>query len=537
MEKKKQSVSKKHSTAKKTTKETKKSSDEKKSEKTKGAASEKKSHREVDRKKVEDNIKTIIGDYEKKGIYVSVSRVGDYMIRTILNPDIISALDEIKEFRGKVKKIKDKDGEVLEEQVMAPKSLRGLSEYTYGIIRKAIDEKVRQQKIAHAKLFVKKMTEEEKKRYTEEKAKEKKEKEDFDEEIFNERFNGGFYSEYSEEKFDFIEINDYKKAISLISKGKLRHSNDSKFYIAALVDELCMQMLKNGIYCTVESNRSTINMDKVLDMSSENAYEKFPLYPLVSNFVTIGEFESDMARKEEKSSAESKDTEKKVNRKGAKSDKEKKSSAKKTKSKAKEKVEHKEDEEEERLKALGLDKFRYVFGDLHRVVKSKLYNSYRTSRDRDKRERFYGTWLGKDVKNYGSRIVCELIRVIGQMLKTYTDCVKVKTIRDRNVLMIIEQLFNAHQIPFDIYRKIIQDKVKVYMNFTEDRREERKGEKDNVEEKKEKKSSMRKRTRKEEREETESEVSDHENEDSEEARGAEEFEEVDDEEESYEKDD
>ena len=230
---------------------------------------------------------------------------------------------------------------------------------------------------------------------------------------FNLKFDTNFYKDFS---YKLSESTDIASAIQSISKKKYRFSNNSRLYISAFVELLIQQMSYNSIYTCVENKKKIIQVEfnNVKNINLESS--DYELYNLISNLDVYNLFKD-----------ETKNTEDFV------------------------------------ISNLTKDKqyqFKYYVSEICRDVKQQLTNKYN-----DLENVYNSTSISKQFKNYCSLIICEVLNVLGKMIKIEVDSRSVKTINDTVIKTVLEQLYAANGIDFTKTSEFIINTHAKYNNY------------------------------------------------------------------------
>ena len=82
------------------------------------------------------------------------------------------------------------------------------------------------------------------------------------------------------------------------------------------------------------------------------------------------------------------------------------------------------------------------------------------------------TSISKQFKNYCSTIICEVLTIIGKMIKVEIESRSVKTVNDSVIKTILEQLHIANSIEFGETSEFINKISKKYNEYLENKKTE-----------------------------------------------------------------
>jgi len=245
---------------------------------------------------------------------------------------------------------------------------------------------------------------------------------------FNLKFDTNFYKGFSYDMSSFQNISD---VIKLMTKKKYRFSNNSRLYISAFVELLIQQLAHNSIYTCVENKKKIVQVEYNKEPNSNLDSGDYSLYNIVSN-LEVYKLYKDLT------------------------------------------VNH----DEFVINNLTKEKqyqFKYYVSEICREVKQTLTLKYN-----DSSNVYNSTSISKQFKNYCSLIVCEVLNIIGKMIKVEVESRSVKTINDTVVKTVLEQLHAANGIDFTKTSEFISNTYKKFNMYKHTKKVEKSNKLDTV---------------------------------------------------------
>ena len=385
----------------------------------------------------------------KTGLNISVSRIKKIITDIAINGREYDALKELKDAYEKpeTKKIvKDNETETTKIIPAVPcKNLSDLSEKTLELLEQAKQKNLLSKKMKFFKKKISQMTGKVKTDYSKKHkvardAHDLKmkfllddEKVPFDEESFILSFDKNFYDTFNVESDG--ELDELKQAVNLISKLKVRFSASPKILISSFIELLIKQLVSNGIYNCMKSDKKTTHLKHALDNTLDGFDERFPLFPCILNFKTY------------------------INA-----------------------VKNDELLESNKLNTQGIYHFKYYIKEICKNVRIKMANDELNNEDQV--QKYTNINISKDFKEFCSDLVIEFIMKLGQILKTEINTRHVKTV---NSTIVKSMIYNIHSFcgvdPTSTF-KFIDDKINIYNKYLYVKNKEKEERKKKKEEKK-----------------------------------------------------
>jgi len=369
---------------------------------------------------------------EKTGINVSPAKVKNIISNYVLNDDIYKAINELKYMQRNSKNITE------------------MSDETKLLVSNLNEEIIKVKRKQYERSKYESFSAEEKKRYLEEKNKFKSGLTKYDKCVFNDtfsydikEFNLTFDNKYYDEfSYDLSYANDYDQLIKAITKSKYRFSNNSRLYLSSFIELLIRQIAYNSIYTCIKNDRKIIQVEHNLTKNDDLVNGEYSLFNLVRNLKVSKDYESggelggslilENLTKEKQ------------------------------------------------------HQFKYYISETCREIKHLLAEKYPDS------DNVYNhTSISKNFKNYGSSIVCEVIIIIGKMIRFEIESRSVKTVNDGVIKTVLAQLHLSNSIDFKGTSDFINSISKKYNEYITTKKDEKvkKTEKDEAVKKTEKDSS------------------------------------------------
>jgi hypothetical protein len=333
------------------------------------------------------------------GINISPAKVKNIISKCVLNKEMYSAIDEIKNAEPK-KIVKTVDGVSVTEDVKGT-PLTELSEETCLYIERATQVYEKNQRLIYERKFVSDMDSIVRKSYSVKKnvAKTACVDECFNVEKFNVEFDPKFYDAYNSNVKSNQGKPEWTCALDKITKLKNRFSSNSRVLLAALIECLIKQLVLNGTVSCIDDKKKIIQLSHVLDTTKEGFEERFPLYSFISNFKSFKKAVQNMnsVSSDEKSSDNCVDFS---------------------------------------IEGIPLDKqyqFRHYVGEICRDVRMGLCSKS----DKPDESVYNYTSVSKVLKNFCSTVACEFLLKIGTMLKKEIETRQIKTVNDTIINAVI----------------------------------------------------------------------------------------------------
>jgi hypothetical protein len=346
---------------------------------------------------------------EKTGINVSPAKVKNIISNHVLNNDIYKAINELKFLERSEKPISD------------------MSEKTKLLVSELNNEITKTKQKQYEKNKYETLSSDEKERYTVDKNVFKASLTKYDKCIFNnmddtsnktKEFNLSFDSKYYDDfSCDLSYADDYSQLIKAIAKSKYRFSNNSRLYLSSFIELLIRQIAYNSIYTCIKNDRKIIQVEHNLDKNEDLTSDEYSLFNLIRNLNVSKNYEL------------------------------------------------KDDTAGtillENLTKENQHQFKYYISETCREIKQTLSDKYP-----EKDGVYNHTSISKNFKNYGSAIVCEVLIIIGQMIKIEIESRSVKTVNDVVIKTILCQLHLSNNIEFKNTSDFINSISKKYNEYT-----------------------------------------------------------------------
>jgi hypothetical protein len=260
----------------------------------------------------------------------------------------------------------------------------------------------------------------------------------FDVEKFNLSYDKNFYNGFTEA---FDDSDEWQRALSHLSKLRVRFSANSKILLSSFIELLLSQLAVNGTYNCIQNKKKIIKLSHALQINSKTT-RHFPLFSLVSNTQTYRKFKESEVK-------ESEDDEGEV-----------------------EEVHEDEDEDEDSSRP----NFRFYVSEICRDVRMKLASSELSVADDSTEDKeFYNlTNVSRDFKDFCNSLIFETVTILGRMILTEINTRGVKTLNDVIMKTVIEHLHSAYGMDFKTSLAFIETSTKKYNSFVKNRRESRK---------------------------------------------------------------
>lgn len=366
--------------------------------------SKKKVNKSTHKKNRKVNNKPLTSD--KIGINVSPAKVKNIISNYVLNNDIYKAINELKHLERNGKPITD------------------MSDETKLLVSSLNNELIKSKKKQYERSKYESFTVEEKNRYLKEKHKFKAGLTKYDKCIFNENvsFNGNEFNLLFDPKYyddfscDLSYTSNYTQLIKACAKSKYRFSNNSRLYLSSFIELLIRQIAYNSIYTCIKNDRKIIQVEHNLTKNTDLCDSDYSLFNLVKNLRVSNDYVSD------------------------------------------------DDSSEvivlENLTSEKQQQFKYYISETCREIKQSLSVKYP-----EKDSVYNHTSISKNFKNYGSSIVCEVLIIIGKMIRVEIESRSVKTVNDGVIKTVLEQLHLANNIDFKITSEFINSISKKYTEY------------------------------------------------------------------------
>lgn len=233
---------------------------------------------------------------------------------------------------------------------------------------------------------------------------------------YNCEFDAHFYDDFTLKCKDMD--NEWKQAIDLISKLRVRFSANSKVLLTAFIEYLIRQIIANGVYCCMTDGKKIIKLRHALDTSKDDFETRCPLFSLIYNLHVYREALPKI--KNEAYNAENL-------------------------------VEYDDSQYH----------FRFYIIEICKDVKRRMLpDGGKTS-------------ISKDLKNFCSRVAIELIVRIGLMLHEEINMRNVKTVNDDLICSTIKNAHIMAGLRFDETMKFVTDRTDTYKTYMDTVREQR----------------------------------------------------------------
>lgn len=262
------------------------------------------------------------------------------------------------------------------------------------------------------------LSQDEKKRYLDEKNTfksklDKNDKASYDIQKFNLSFDDKFYDDFS---CDLSFSNDYNQLIKAIAKSKFRFSYNSRIYLSSFIELIIRQIAYNSIYTCVKNNRKIIQVEHNLVKHPELSNGEYSLFNMVRNLNVSQEY------------LEKSDTDEVVLLENLTKEKQ--------------------------------NQFKYYISETCREIKQELSSKFPSDN-----YIYNSTSISKNFKNYGSSVVCEVLIIIGKMIKVEVEFRSVKTVNDSVIKTVLSQLHTANNIDFISTKEFIDLVSKKYSDY------------------------------------------------------------------------
>jgi hypothetical protein len=270
-------------------------------------------------------------------------------------------------------------------------------------------------------------------------------REPFDVEQFNIDYDAKFYADYKEPTSDQDE---WAESLSMLSKLRIRFSANSKIFLSAFTELLLQQLITNGTYNCIKSEKRIIKLGHALKINNK---KHFPLADLVVNTQAYKDYQESQQKNADV-----------VSQKGKKSLKPDEGS-----------------EKNDSVSNLEKPNFNFYIMEICRSVRMKLASGdIKIEGDQTKDKNIYNTTnVGDDFKQFCNRIIFEIANTLGRMIMTEIKTRGVKTLSDTIAKTTVEQIHNAHNINFKNSLTFISHAVNKYSSFIQQRRDTRKSSK------------------------------------------------------------
>jgi len=384
---------------------------------------------------------------EKAGLNISVARVKNIIDTYIINRDEFVAATEVRHAYHPTEK--DKEG-VVKELPSVP--LEDVSDVTLDLVQKAKYFYDRSDKEDYERKHVSELSEGDKTKYLDAKKVAKDAFEEtmrlvpefdrgvFDVEAFNLSFDKNFYKKYTE---PVSTDDEWQKALSHLSKLRVRFSANSKILLSAFIELLLRQLAINGTFNCIQNKKKIIKLSHALQ-TNDKTDEHFPLFSLVSNTKTYRKYKAETEAKEASADDDA-------------------------------------DEEEEAVAPVEVDdesrpNFRFYVSEICRDVRMKLATeTLSVANDPTEDKDIYNlTNVSRDFKDFCNSLIFETVTILGRMILTEINTRGVKTLNDVIMKTVIEHMHSAYGIDFTVSLAFIETSTKKYNTFVKQRRESRK---------------------------------------------------------------
>lgn len=392
------------------------------------------------------------------GLNISVAKVKNIISNMCINSESFKASQEIKDARVFSEPEKDS-----EKKQTFKFSLDSLSKETVAFLDKCDATLLEGKKLLYTKEKIKNMDKESRERYTAAKKLSTLEheniqmntqlfqKKEFDLDEFNLSYDSHFYDDFQTNNWKLLKDEElYSQCTSLLNKVKVRFNSESKIFITAFIERIVEQMVFNGTINCVSNKKKIIKLEHALDVSSDEAKERFGLYPIITTLPSFRKL---------KNSGDSEDSE---NSESLATDAEEEDVA--------------GDSKTESVDAT-LDKkfqFKYYVYELCRSVRMDLAKTDAAVEDPILSE-YNLTSVSKAFKQFCSDIVIDLLHVFGDVLKVEVETRNVKTV---NYNIVGTLLYSTHLLfslndELDKTITFIQDRYIKYNKYLEERKEKK----------------------------------------------------------------
>lgn len=381
---------------------------------------------------------------EKAGLNISVARVKNIVDTFIINREEFVAATEVRQAYHPT--TKDADGVVKELPAVAVSTL---STETQELITKAKYFYDRSDKEEFERIKVGTYSDDDKSKYSDAKKVAKDVFEDsmrlvpefergvFDVEAFNLSYDKKFYKDFKE---PVTTDDEWQKALSHLSKLRVRFSANSKILLSSFIELLLRQLAVNGTYNCIQNKKKIIKLSHALKTNPKTTGH-FPLFSLVSNTQTYRKF---------------KETE------------------------VKESEDDEEVEEVDEVSEVDDDpsrpNFRFYVSEICRDVRMKLAASELSVADdsTEDKEVYNLTNVSRDFKDFCNSLIFETVTILGRMILTEINTRGVKTLNDVIMKTVLEHLHSAYGMDFKTSLAFIETSTKQYNSFVKNRRDSRK---------------------------------------------------------------
>jgi hypothetical protein len=391
------------------------------------------------------------------GINISPAKVKNVVSNYVLNRDSYAALVELKNAKARSVTV---DGVVTTEFAGTP--IAQLSESTQAYAVFARNELENVHKVEYARLKVTAFDKVTKARYSTAKTVAKTAShanplfdEPFDLVAFNTSFDAKFYSAY---KSPVTSANEWDAPISAVTKLKNRFSTNSRVFLSAFVECLIKQLALNGTVSCVVGGKKIIQLQHVLDTTTEGFAERFPLHSMVTSLNVYKQAQSYVADPEAYVAGLSGDV---AGLSGDVADK----PVKKSKNRVTDLF---------TVEGIDIEKqhqFRYYISESCREIRMDLSQMQDT--EGKTQDTYNYTSVSKIFKNFCSSLVCEFLMRIGLMLQKEIETRCIKTVNDVVIKTVISQYHIVHGIDETNTFKFIKDATDKYYKYLAERQSAR----------------------------------------------------------------
>lgn len=413
------------------------------------------------------NNKPVLAD--EAGINISPAKVKNIIANHVLNAQAYKAICAIKAAMpvDVVAEVKDSSGKITTKAQAAQPAKAGtpvasLDAETKAYIKFAEEQYVHAKKKEVAKDFIHDMDKATRAKYSKAKHDAKLEYEktdkdfletgefDFDFEKFNTKFDKSFYANYK----DDVEGDEWKRAITHITKLKVRFSTNSRVVLAAFAECLIRQLAANGTVSCISEKKKIIQLSHVLDTTADGFEERFPLYPLITTLSTFKQGHAMLKRYADITKGKASKDPEEVNR------------AKEAESK---------ETDTFTLDGVSAEKqhqFRYYISETCRQIRMKLAKSEKDDKG-NPMDVYNLTSVSKVFKNFCSTLVCEILMRVGVMLDCEIDTRGIKTVNDTIIGTVLSHYHTVCGVNVTPTTQFIRDATKKYHEFTKKRQSDR----------------------------------------------------------------
>jgi hypothetical protein len=472
--------------------DTKKTKTEPKSKKTdaKKEAAEAKVEKEEPAEKKQKKINLKKTPSSVCGLNLSVAKVKNILANLCINKDITEIQNELNEFCNETKESsdatddtpndedEDEDDEDDKEKKKLTKKDRtytftidDLSSKTVDYLKDCQENVMEADGLVYSRKVIKTYDEDKLADYTQQKNQAEKKFDDyqranflfsqrkFDLMKFNKSYDPKFY-DGMESKFDpkWTKLTDTKLfsyCNTLINKSKVRFNADSKVFVTAFIEYIVKQLVINGTQNCINSNKKIIQLPHALDTISS----EFVMFPFIASTNAYKKYFAHKDKKESKKESKKEDDDE-----DDEDDDEDDAS------------ETSEPSSDENPKVTRQTQFRYYVGELFRDVRMELSDADSTVETAEL-SKFNQTSVSKNLKQFCTDVILELLHMFGSILKTEVMTRSLKTVNYSIIAALVYNCHLVHNIEFKNTIKFIQDKNNIYTISKENSKEAKAAEK------------------------------------------------------------